>query len=463
MLDGENRQASDSDNETTPRVRTPTTGDGELTTREGNILEVEENKDEEEVEEEFVSVGMPGDREGSEEEEDHDMQPLSPIIELQERRKAVANQKGTPKATGHQTSPLPPDHQSPSPLETLGTGLFRTARPVEGWPVRYQTLGGVLFNVASYQIRGCRETPEQNWIAALLLAGGSGPNGLLSEPNLVEELRECLTSLSDEGRHARIDLAVPEDDKKLVGTKGRYGPPHCFFIGGISETLQKSLLKEEVFLFGKHTSFLTFDINKELLSPSLMTITGHPLAPNSPSRDRELVLAMLKDCVRKNDAFRKLMAHISPGSSPSARVQFIEEVLGTFRLEHQAWTDDNKAARTGYRVFITVPDGISGDLYNEWLKTLRSVDLLSGPTRWSSKTTWKCNICKSDDHPTALCPFPEIGDDYAGPTKDTKFGKQARKAEEPEFDHSAVPWGERDNSRDGYRGRGRGRSRGQFY
>ncbi|KAJ7575740.1 hypothetical protein C8J56DRAFT_900707 [Mycena floridula] len=254
--------------------------------------------------------------------------------------------------------------------------------------------------------------------------------------------------LDESGKDAELVIPRAHRPRKKDSTD-RFAAPWIILLGGITDTFRRQLISERVFSWDPRASFRVFDLEKDHMSASIMTLTG----PWQQSEEK------MEDFIRKTmKSSREFFNHICNAYShidPGDRAAKVDEVLKELFVEQREWKGDRGRDTKGYHVFLPSP---SGDFawYAKMLRIARSLTFQKGPVHYVKGKNLFCNNCKADDHLTFDCDWFDI-DLMDGPQYDTKFGLRAEKEEADDGSHwTGSSRGSRGHGARGRRGGDRG-------
>ncbi|KAJ7583847.1 hypothetical protein C8J56DRAFT_893502 [Mycena floridula] len=322
--------------------------------------------------------------------------------------------------------PRAPVQAKKKSLPPLPVTQGQTPRPADKWPRSSLRWATIFENVHPDDIKGCRDDPDGNWSVILPFPAGTGKGTLFDEAGLLDHIKSKLALLDKSGKDAELVIPHAHRPRKKDSTD-RFAAPWIILLGGITDTFKRQLISERVFSWDPRASFRVFDLERDHMSASIMTLTG----PWQQSEEK------MEDFVRKT-----MKSHIDPGD----RAGKVDEVLKELFIEQREWKGDRGRETKGYHVFLPSP---SGDF--AWSLTFQK-----GPVHYVKGKNLFCNNCKADDHLTFDCDWFDV-DLMDGPQYDTKFGLRAEREEADDGSHwTGSARGSRGHGARGRRGGDRG-------
>ncbi|KAF9455383.1 hypothetical protein BDZ94DRAFT_1369154 [Collybia nuda] len=330
---------------------------------------------------------------------------------------------------------------------TNTNGLRRTAIPGDGFPV--PQLGDSVW-------RNIPPTMKANWTAKpgpkawARLYRAYYTEDMSSQAQDIKKLIERFTNAPD----VLVSTPIAENRPSPAS-----GPPHHFLISGLSQHAHDRLINTRV-IATETTIILTIPFIQPL-PEYIGTLENFSLGESE--HDKKIVANTVKSALETNPGITAFVNDHLPRTNPRTTLPTPTSIrIETLRIRTSKTT--NKVV---WNIYCVNPPPLPFNKYIQWAKMIKGLnfpteDFGAGRMRSTDhrgiNKQFHCAGCKSCDHPTGLCPLPDI-QGWLGPahaTEDLSLYDQ-------HTTHTESNRGRGRGQSRGGRGRSRGtRSRGRF-
>ncbi|KAH9858140.1 hypothetical protein C2E23DRAFT_802800 [Lenzites betulinus] len=288
-------------------------------------------------------------------------------------------------------------------------------------------LEGFRGNLSTQQLEELDKMKLSESILALV-PHGAGKAIISNATEVVTDIEGFLNSLAFEenDRLPYRTVVHPPDVRNRARTwnSNPFGKPWPFFLQlpRNAGPLRTFLLWQRVFAVSKTVSFTVYDLDSDVYCWDFYPIVGTSIKPNASHAEvidqKELILTAIKRDMHADPDYRSFAAKMAfnnlmhSGGLESA----LNTLADTFHLERTEALDGEGNLIPAY-IFMARPPTGSREEYQEWCRyflrdgkhnrdafriALQRFDIAFLPTR-----VW-CDLCKSQIHCTARCPWPAV-------------------------------------------------------
>lgn len=313
-----------------------------------------------------------------------------------------------PEAPPISTAFVPDSSLAKNGIISSSNGLKRTAAPPAGFPI--PQLGTSVWRNIPPVMKGrwqAKSGPKL-WVrqhragyASDLSANAAGIRGLIQR---FVDAPDVLVSTP-------IAEALPT---------GKYGPPWHFLVSGISQLACDRLVGVQMIATEAITIFTLPFV--ETLPNHIGTLERFSLG------DTVQDIAIVVKAVQENLEANPHIATFANSHTPNANTTTVPRAYASIRVTTLQIQDSNFTQHTGWNVYCDDPPQMPIDSFFQWVALIRDLsfpteDFGSGCMRTfiqkdrgtAVDRQFHCVACKSTDHPTGLCPFPNL-EGWLGPT-----------------------------------------------
>jgi hypothetical protein len=228
-------------------------------------------------------------------------------------------------------------------------------------------------------------------------------------------------------------------------------PPYALYLHNIPYKLRNFLVSHQMFSFNDKLTFNAFSLNRYRMSWVLMNLDGSVVPIKDTEKRRREVLTVVKETLWASDPLHQLcirvIARAGMSATPPAFKAFI---LNSLELTYIFMQDLEGRPKPLYQL-TGRPISTSHVDQNDYIECLKKHKFKLNGAPINTGREMSCTQCKSNRHPSHLCPFPDF-DDWNGKKKDSE-------REQPNSSATPIPRGnagsrERGGKRGGRQARG---------
>ncbi|KAG6895095.1 hypothetical protein C0992_003180 [Termitomyces sp. T32_za158] len=289
------------------------------------------------------------------------------------------------------------DVKTEAHITTNTSGIQRTATPDGGWP-KIHLVSSPMDNVAKSQIEAWRKvTTTKLW--ARLFRGKYEPNSL----ETVDKTRALIKGLIRVESDVALGVSFPLQE--LASGIERFPSPYHMLISGL--TTEQSVFLTSLEVVSTKDITLIFKPFLDQRPSFVLTICG--LTFHDSEEAREVVEDLVKTRIKESEA---VMKHIVD-SAPMLKERVARDIFSNISvkfLEVKRGTSSGGNFR-GWNVYLH-HSFLSNEDHIKLIQLMRTCEFPSATAGFGlplrGKDTLLCTNCKSIDHDSPNCPFPDI-------------------------------------------------------
>jgi hypothetical protein len=210
-------------------------------------------------------------------------------------------------------------------------------------------------------------------------------------------------------------LFVNPDLASLTGKP--LDPPYALFLRNIPQELRDFLVSHQTFSFSDKLTFNVFSLNRYRMSWVLANLDGSVVPVTDSEKRKREVLAVVKETLWASGPLHQLciriIARMGISATPPA---FKAHLLNSFELSYVAMNDLEGRPKSIYQL-TGRPISTSHADQRDYIECIKKHKYQLNGATINTGREMSCSQCKSDRHPSHLCPFPKF-DDWNGKKKD---------------------------------------------